>query len=223
MDHVKKISLLGFGGTTRIVCDIVSSSYKNIEIQAIYDDAEVKKGTVYKGLSIKDSIKNFLLNARTTDFYFNCIGNITAYKKRIEYSRKLTEKGLRPVTLISMSSVVSETAEIGKGSLICPLSVIHTNSKIGDENIIFSGSVVEHDSLIGNYCYLSPSVTICGKVVLKDYVYIGPNSVLTAGITIGENSIIGAGSVVLSDVPPDSVYVGNPAKFLKKNDLWRIT
>lgn len=222
MDHVKKVSLLGFGGITRIVCDIVSSSYENIEILAIYDDADEKQGNIYKGILIKDSINNFLMSAEKTDFFLNCIGNINAYKNRIAYSKKLIEKGLNSVTLISEDSVISKTAEIGKGNLICPFSVIHTNVKIGDENIVFSGSVIEHDSMIGNYCYLSPSATICGKVVLNDGVYIGPNSVLTAGITIGKNTIIGAGSVVLNNIPPNSVYVGNPAKFIKKNDLWQL-
>lgn len=35
-------------------------------------------------------------------------------------------------------------------------------------------------------------------------------------MTIGERSIIAAGSVVVKDVPPDEVWGGNPAKFIKK-------
>ena len=38
------------------------------------------------------------------------------------------------------------------------------------------------------------------------------------GTQIGENSIIGAGSVVHGDIPPNSVYAGNPAKEVKKLD-----
>ena len=34
-----------------------------------------------------------------------------------------------------------------------------------------------------------------------------------------KKSIIGAGSVVLNDVKPNSVYIGNPAKFFKKIDI----
>ena len=33
---------------------------------------------------------------------------------------------------------------------------------------------------------------------------------------IGDNSVIAAGSVVTKDVPENSVYGGNPAKFIKK-------
>ena len=34
---------------------------------------------------------------------------------------------------------------------------------------------------------------------------------------IGENAVIGAGSLVLHSVPPNTVYAGNPAKFIKGN------
>ena len=42
--------------------------------------------------------------------------------------------------------------------------------------------------------------------------WIGANATILPGVTIGDRSIIGAGAVVTKDVPPDSVYVGNPAR-----------
>jgi UDP-2-acetamido-3-amino-2,3-dideoxy-glucuronate N-acetyltransferase len=48
-------------------------------------------------------------------------------------------------------------------------------------------------------------------------VSIGSNATLMCGITVGNNSIIGAGSVVTKDVPPDEVWAGNPAKYLREN------
>lgn len=35
------------------------------------------------------------------------------------------------------------------------------------------------------------------------------------GVTIGENSIVGAGAVVTSDIPADSIAVGNPARVIR--------
>jgi acetyltransferase-like isoleucine patch superfamily enzyme len=45
--------------------------------------------------------------------------------------------------------------------------------------------------------------------------WIGFNSIILKGVTIGERSIVAAGSVVTSDVPPDGVVGGNPARVLR--------
>jgi serine acetyltransferase len=55
-------------------------------------------------------------------------------------------------------------------------------------------------------------------VVLKDNVWIGDSAIVCKGVTIGENSIIGAGAVVTKDVPPNSIFAGNPAKLVKVLD-----
>jgi UDP-2-acetamido-3-amino-2,3-dideoxy-glucuronate N-acetyltransferase len=44
---------------------------------------------------------------------------------------------------------------------------------------------------------------------------IGSGAVILAGITIGKGALVGAGAVVTQDVPPNSVVVGNPARFLR--------
>ncbi|OGM26079.1 acetyltransferase [Candidatus Woesebacteria bacterium RIFCSPHIGHO2_02_FULL_39_13] len=45
---------------------------------------------------------------------------------------------------------------------------------------------------------------------------IGANSTIICGVTIGKNALIGAGSVVTKDIPANQVWVGNPARFIKK-------
>ena len=50
------------------------------------------------------------------------------------------------------------------------------------------------------------------KTFIKRYASIGANSTIIAGNTIGEYAFIGSGSVVTKDIPPYSVWYGNPAK-----------
>lgn len=54
--------------------------------------------------------------------------------------------------------------------------------------------------------------TKIGKVIIEDNVFIGARSIIMPGVRIGKNSIIGAGSVVVSEVPANFVYAGNPAR-----------
>ena len=47
-------------------------------------------------------------------------------------------------------------------------------------------------------------------------MYIGTSAVIMSGVTIGDGAVIGASSVVTKDVPPFTIYAGNPAIFKKK-------
>ncbi len=52
-------------------------------------------------------------------------------------------------------------------------------------------------------------------ISVADNVWIGSGALILPGVSIGENSVIGAGSVVSSDIPANSVAVGNPARVCK--------
>jgi len=53
-------------------------------------------------------------------------------------------------------------------------------------------------------------------IQINDNVFIGYNTVVLKGVEIGKNSVIGANSVVVSDIPENSIAVGNPAKVVKE-------
>jgi acetyltransferase-like isoleucine patch superfamily enzyme len=54
------------------------------------------------------------------------------------------------------------------------------------------------------------------RTVLKEGASIGAGSVILGGVTIGKKAMIGAGSVVTKDVPDGELWLGNPAKFVRK-------
>ena len=47
--------------------------------------------------------------------------------------------------------------------------------------------------------------------------WIGQNSFILKGVTVGEGAVVGVNSVVVSDIPPFSVAMGNPARVIIKN------
>jgi acetyltransferase-like isoleucine patch superfamily enzyme len=47
--------------------------------------------------------------------------------------------------------------------------------------------------------------------------WIGQNCFILKGVTVGEGAIIGVNSVVVSDIPPYSVAMGNPARVILKD------
>lgn len=56
--------------------------------------------------------------------------------------------------------------------------------------------------------------TKIGIVRIGNNVFIGADSIVLCNTRIGDNVIIGAGSVVTHDIPSNSVYAGNPARFV---------
>jgi acetyltransferase-like isoleucine patch superfamily enzyme len=85
----------------------------------------------------------------------------------------------------------------------------------------------------GNEHYLGGSLTnpavpppyrvpIRSFVHLKKHSIVGANSTIFPGVTIGEGAVIGAHSLVTKDCDPWTIYVGNPARPLRKRPQERI-
>lgn len=99
---------------------------------------------------------------------------------------------------------------------------IHPGAVIGKKFFIDHGMgvVIGETCEIGNNVILYQGVTLggTGKGSGKRHPTVGDNVLIGSGVKvlglvkIGNNSKIGAGSVVLSDVPPNTTYVGVPAR-----------
>jgi acetyltransferase-like isoleucine patch superfamily enzyme len=88
--------------------------------------------------------------------------------------------------------------------------------EIGDNCSITSNvDLITHDG--GNWVLKNSrnfNGTKYGKIVIGNNVYIGTNSVILPNVCIGSNCVIGAGSVLTHNVPSNTVFAGNPAKFI---------
>lgn len=88
--------------------------------------------------------------------------------------------------------------------------------EIGNDVTIAGADILTHDGGIRVIRKLedNPNLKKQGKVSIKNNSFIGKNSIILPGISIGPNSIVGCGSVVTKNVPPNTVYAGNPAKYI---------
>lgn len=53
-----------------------------------------------------------------------------------------------------------------------------------------------------------------GPIRIGDNSFLGNNTIILPNVDIGSNTIIGAGSVVTRDIPDNTVWAGNPARFI---------
>ncbi len=94
----------------------------------------------------------------------------------------------------------------------------------GYTDIVFPGKVT-----IGRNCVLATRSAVLthgvfatlerGKpVMIGDNCYLGYGAIVVPGVIIGDNCVIGAGAVVTSDIPSNSIAVGNPARVIGQRD-----
>jgi acetyltransferase-like isoleucine patch superfamily enzyme len=60
-----------------------------------------------------------------------------------------------------------------------------------------------------------PATGSKGKINIGHDVWIGENATILSGVVIYSGAVIGAGAVVTKPVPAYSLYVGNPARFVR--------
>lgn len=98
----------------------------------------------------------------------------------------------------------------------CIWAAPNAEIKIGSD-VLFGPNVTvtasNHGMIRGELIRLQPGED--KEINIGKDVWIGANSVITAGVKVGDGCVIGAGSVVTKDLPPYSVCVGVPAKFLR--------
>jgi acetyltransferase-like isoleucine patch superfamily enzyme len=59
-----------------------------------------------------------------------------------------------------------------------------------------------------------------GRITIHENTFVGAHAMILPGVTIGPNSVVGAGAVVISDVAPNTVVWGNPARPLMTVDAY---
>jgi len=95
------------------------------------------------------------------------------------------------------------------------------NTEICDNNIMLRGSHFSHDSIMKNNCTLSCNVLIGGHSYIMEGANMALGSICHQFSIIGHFSFVGMGCVVTKStkIEPGNIYVGNPARLLKKNEI----
>lgn len=126
--------------------------------------------------------------------------------------------------------VVLPKARIGENCNICSHCFIENDVIVGNNVTVKCGVQLWDGLRIEDNVFIGPNVTftndhyprsknenwILEETIVKRGASIGAGATILCGIEIGENAMIGAGSVVSKSVPAGELWVGNPAKFVKK-------
>lgn len=153
-----------------------------------------------------------------------CIADDVRLGKNVKLSKFINLYGCK----------IKDNTKIGAFVEVQKNAVIGKNCKISSHTFICEGVN------IGNNCFIGHSVVFINdntpravnargvlegdrawrrrlvKTKIQDGVSIGSNVTILGGIKIGKGAMVGAGSVVTKNIPSQEVWVGNPARFLRK-------
>jgi len=113
--------------------------------------------------------------------------------------------------IIGDNVIIHEMVHVARGTV--------DNTVIGDGTRIDSLVHVAHNVRIGKHCLITAGVIIAGSVTIGDHTQIGPGTSIIDHVKIGNNVLIGVGAVVITDIPDNQVWVGNPARYLRDNEV----
>jgi UDP-2-acetamido-3-amino-2,3-dideoxy-glucuronate N-acetyltransferase len=126
--------------------------------------------------------------------------------------------------------IILKNAKIGGNCNISSHTFIENDVIIGDNVTVKCGVYLWDGLKIEDNVFIGPNVTFTNdkyprskqypqkfqRTLIKEDASIGANATILGGVYIGEKSMIGAGSVVTKNVPDGELWMGNPAKFIRK-------
>jgi len=122
-------------------------------------------------------------------------------------------------------SVVEHGVIIGNNNTIREFVTMNAGSRrptvLGNNCYMLRGSHLSHDTIVEDDVTISCTVMIGGESYVMTGVNLGLGSLIHQFSVIGSYSMLGMGAVVTKslELEPGGIFVGNPAKFLKRNEV----
>ena len=211
---MKKIVIIGAGGNSKVIIDIVLARSKmgeELQLIGILDDDKAK--TSLKGLPILgkvDMIKT--LQAESDVYYINGIGD--NYIRKSIFDKYGT---IQYYTAIHPSAIIGSGVTLEAGCIVMAGAIINADARIGKQALINTGAIIEHDNHIGDFAHIASGAATAGNVFVGECSMLGTGAKVIQGITIGSNVMIGAGAVVIRDIEDHVTAAGVPARIIKRD------
>ena len=143
-----RLIILGAGGYGRTVADAAVQTGNFNEVCFLDDNSVEAVGTCAEYQNFMD----------TDTVFYPAFGNNAL---RLEWIRKLHDRGCVVAGIIHPAAYVSPSVKISSGTVILPGAIVNTGTVIEEGCIVNCGVIVDHD------CILGKGVHICLGAIVK--------------------------------------------------------
>lgn len=179
---MKNLIFVGGGGYflelfEYISTDIAEGRVNSLSIYGFLDDKIPSKIMPCPYLG---NIENY--EVQPEDIFIVAIGNVFHRKKIFTM---LKYKSASFYTYKHSSAIVSLSAKIGEGSIVCPFTIINANA-IVEENVSLNVHVsIGHEASVGAHSVVSPYAALNGNSSIGEQSFIGTRSTVFPSIKVG--------------------------------------
>jgi sugar O-acyltransferase (sialic acid O-acetyltransferase NeuD family) len=211
---MKRLAIIGSGDLGQLIAYYASAD-NHYNVAGFFDDYK-QKGDVVNNIPVLGTIES-LFEAYSNNL-FDCIIIAVGYKHFTFRKNIYAEiNGCIPLgTIIHSNSFVARSCSIGAGVVILPGCIIDNEVTIKDNVFLNIAVSIAHGCTIKAHSFLSPRVAISGAVVIGECCNIGINTTIIDNICITDHVQTGGGAVVIDNIDQSGLYVGIPAKMIKK-------
>lgn len=177
--------------------DVEIGAYSIIE-----EGVEIGKGTkIFNHVTINRGAKI----GENNKIYPHAV--IAAFPQDLKFTGEYTE------CIIGDGNIIRECVTISRAT------TENHKTMIGNNCLFMAYSHAAHDNIIGNNCIFANSVALAGHVEIQDYAILGGLVGVHQFVKIGKYTMIGAHSMIVKDVPPFTLFSGNPCHFEGLNNI----
>lgn len=180
----------------------------------LLDDNPARHGSEVDGLPVLGPLE--LVGDHPDAAVVICTGSARdpASRRRVVDRLDLPED--RYGTVVHPAASLAVGTGLGAGSVLLAGCVVTAPQQVGRHVVAMPQVLLTHDDVVGDFVTMAGRVALAGGVRVGEGAYLGAGALIREGLTIGAWSVVGMGSIVLEDVPPGEVWVGVPARRLRR-------
>ena len=205
------VVVIGAGGHAKVVVELIRSQGR-YDVIGCTDREPLRQDVVGAPILGSDDVLPDLYAQGVRHCFIALGDNVLRRKVAVQ----VTALGFELVNAVSPKAIVSPTVRFGRGVAVMAGAVINADATVADLAIVNTRAAVNHDCEIGEAAHVAPRAALAGGVRVGPLAFIGAGATIIPGVSVGESTVIGAGATVISDLGPNLVAVGVPAKPLQR-------
>ncbi|MBY7995835.1 acetyltransferase [Vibrio fluvialis] len=210
----KNLIFVGSGGYFKELYDYLRDDLDNgrhagLNLKGIVAEIVPSEDTPLPFLSLLNEYE-----LQQDDLFLIVIGQSAARKRIFDY---LANKGAQFLTYIHHTALVSKSASIGEGTIVCPYTVVNANALVGRNCSINVHCSIGHDSVLGEHTVVSPYSALNGHAKVGSNCFIGTRSTIFPKIEVGPLVTVDSHTTVRNNIESKMLVTSSIKTIATKN------